>query len=213
MEVRSRSVSRSRSRQFAHRGKRLGSSSEVDGFRVERRQRSFIVRLASGKTETHLGNQRGVGLTTVGRADPHVGAALQPVSRQIVRARGDSGRPPPPLPVSSGSLGGAPGRPAAGAAWYRIADQVHHPLLQVEGVDDPADVPGAILHADQDDAAGEYWRTRRSYAESGRAKWGEVALEFQLLPLGLAENLEAQAFADAHGAGARAFQIEADGLT
>ena len=168
--------------QRARRGERLGSNSEVDRFRVERGERSCIERLASGIT-AHLGNQCRVG-QPVGGSDPRVGAALQPVARQIVRTRGAREH------FYRYHLGVAVAQQfhVRKEPWLdRVADQVDHALLQVERVAYSADVPGAVLDADQNDTAGGIGKRDDGAKKPGRR--GEIPLELQVLALGLAQDL------------------------
>jgi len=64
------------------RGKQLGSSSEVHGFRGQSRHRLLVVRFSANKATEFL-DELTVG-PPVGGTDPHVDAAVQPIPAQVV---------------------------------------------------------------------------------------------------------------------------------
>ena len=71
--------------QRAHRSERLGSCSEVEGLRVGVGYWRFIERLPTHKAPEFVSQHRI--RAAIGRADPHVGAAIRAFLGEMVGAR------------------------------------------------------------------------------------------------------------------------------
>jgi len=132
----------------AHGRERLGSGSEVQGFRVEAGHRLLVEGLAEGEA-TKLLDHLAVG-PPVGGAHAHIDARLRPLALEVVRA----GRAR--VNLHGQDLGAAPGQDLDFRYEARsdvIADQVGQPLLQIERLDDASDMAALVLHPEQQRSA------------------------------------------------------------
>ena len=117
--------------QRAHRSERLGSGSEVEGFRVGIGHWLFIEGFAADEAPEFL-NQLCIG-AAVGRADAHVGAAVCAFLGEMVGARRAR------MHLERDHVGTAPGQDldvGDKARRNRIADQAGEAFLQLEGLGD-----------------------------------------------------------------------------
>lgn len=162
------------SREPADGRERLGSSSEVDGFRVDAGHRLLVEGLPSGEPREFL-DQLGIS-DPVGGADPDVRTARRPLARQIVGSAGArmdlNGQDLLAAPRQDLNLGNQPGSDA-------VADEVCQALLQAQRVADAAHAPALVLHTEeQRPARGVGERHDRSHHAVRR---GEVPLELERL--------------------------------
>lgn len=132
----------------AHGGERLGSGSEVEGFRVQPRHR-LLVEALTPREAAQLLDQLGVG-AAVRRAHPDVDAGSRPFTDQVMRTARTGvdlqGQHLLPAPRQDLDL-----RNEARAD--AVAEHVRQPLLQVKHVGHAADVVAVILHTDEQCAA------------------------------------------------------------
>jgi len=130
--------------QLAHRRQRLGSSSEVQDFRVETGHRPFVKGLAAGEP-SELFDELTVG-APVGGADPDIDAVIQPLALQEVRAGGAR------IHLGGDDMGPAPRHDLEirhDARDNVVADQAGETLLQVEWVGHAPHMSAPILYAQE----------------------------------------------------------------
>ena len=169
-------------RQLPHGGEELGSNSEVEGFRVECRHRAFVEGTASGET-LHFGNELRIGLP-VGGGNADVGTSLESGTRDEVRpgrARVHPNRQQVHVSVAHNLQVRQQPRPD------RVADQIRRALFQIQRRGHAADMPGPVLHTDEDGAARRIGERHDGAQEPGGR--GKVPLELQGLALGCAQYL------------------------
>lgn len=162
---------------------RLGSRSEVQGFRVEVRHRLLIEGFPTPESAEFL-SHLSVG-PPVGGAYPHVHTVGRTFSLEVMRAARAR------VDLYCQHLGAAPGqdldfRHEPGDD--QVADQVRQALLQIQRLAYAADMPAPVLNAEEQRPAGRVREGNDRLEHTLRR--GQIALELQRLALGALKQLD-----------------------
>jgi hypothetical protein len=168
-------------RQFPDGFEELGSSSEVDRFRVQIRYRLLVER-EHLVVAPHLLDQERVGSPVRG-THPNENALRRPQFIEVVRPVGTG------IDLHRERLRLSPrqhlhgGNQLGGDA---IRNQVGEALFFRQHVGDASDLPGSVVYANHDDAAGRVGEGHDGFENAFRG--GKIALEFQRLTFVAAED-------------------------
>ena len=170
-------------RQFPDRCKQLGSSSEVERFRVQSRDGLLVKRLELAKP-THFINLRHVGTPICG-SQPNEHARFRPKTLKVVGSR----RTGVNLHYQHLSLPPRHYLDIGNQAWpNRIRDYASQPLLGVEYIGNAGHPPGPILDTYCQDTPGRICKRNQGLQQ---AVWrGEVSLIFEGFSFRFAENFD-----------------------
>lgn len=161
------------SREHAHRRKRLGSSSEVQRFRVEIRHRLLIIGFAASEAPQFL-DQLPVG-AAIGRTDSHIDA-VQPGTLEMMRA--SCAR----IHLHGHDMSAAPRQNLQFRDKTRQNVVAHHAgqaFLHIQRRTHTNHVAGTVFHTNQDDDASRVRKRHNGAQHSIRRR--QVALELKCL--------------------------------